>query len=307
MTTNVATVVADNEAAAKTAMVNPGQLVVIDREMQGAGAASWWTLHGDIDLARLTTAWADAGLPMDWLPVAPSADTALRRALDWLTSQGGSDKDVVYVKSTRELAVVVNFEDNGFPQQKTGGKWILNKVQRPQMSFAANDKWSSMHDAVVRQFDVESSRISNGDASVWLRRIADRVHATSLRPTGGFYFVPPQHLPTWERVNTALRAATGHVIYRIPAMRGEAAVEAVLAAITAEAEKAIEDLTACTTDPKMRARTLGDRATEAETMTERLATYEAALGVKLTALTDRLTGLKVALFDAKAAAESRAA
>ncbi|MCE5271948.1 hypothetical protein LLH00_11790, partial [bacterium] len=49
---------------------------------QAAGALVWWELSGEVDRARLTEAWALAGLDPDQVSDPVSSREALKRAMD---------------------------------------------------------------------------------------------------------------------------------------------------------------------------------------------------------------------------------
>jgi uncharacterized protein DUF6744 len=281
-----------------------GEFIVLKDETKGAGAATFWTLSGDLDLPALTEKWEATGLPKEWLPDTRGPEVAFGRALATL-EQG--DLFVERVRSTKERALVFKSEIEGTLSYETLAKWKLGDSGVEQ-TFALDAASRSLHEIVQEAFERELNRVNANDVSGWLTRLAcGRLDAVALRDTGGFYYVPPAHVETWSKIKQLLREISGHVVYVLPMMKSEATVEAVLAACLNEAGAEIARLEAvlqanAAGGGELGERALASKATKAEALRDQMARYEKLLEVKMPDITQKLETLRANLFAASAQA-----
>lgn len=273
-----------------------------------AGAITYWRV-GDLSLDALTAAWGVEGLDPKLLPPEPEPEVALRRAV---TAQAEKRRLVRPLARRGAWAVVdetvvgdsTHYEQIATVHFQVGAVPPIRVDRGPTVSWAAVDV---VETAIRESYEVNRSRLDHSDVSVWLVRLATRVQAVSLRDSGGVYFVPRDGTDFWTKVARAVDAAAGHKVFRIPALKASEAVEAILDAITHEAESeasAIEADLAKEGDEQIGVRALKSRGDTCEAVLAKVASYERLLGVKLDTVRERIDRLSADVATARLLAES---
>ncbi len=98
-----------------------------------------------------------------------------------------------------------------------------------------------------------------------------------------------------NHVVEAIRNIGGHSIYRIPAMRGDDAVEAILDAIQSEAAEEAHAMEIALEKAQFGERGWEHRISKTDTIEGKVARYEALLGARLDGIRERLTALRANL------------
>ena len=146
--------------------------------------------------------------------------------------------------------------------------------------------------------------MSANDVSTWMCELLKVVNGVSLRDTGGIYFIPRSSLATWRAMMGAVRACSAHAVFEVPALRSDEAVEAILDAITREAETAAADMEEEIIMTDLGARALRTRANRCEAIQRKLEDYEQLLGRGMDTLKERLGGLQAQMAAAALAASA---
>jgi hypothetical protein len=258
------------------------------------GAIFWWHLEGEINAEAFKAAWEAAGFDEAMLPTSTSPAQALqctakefceKRRLarplaghaGWaLVSEDATGNDLDYGLTCR-----MSLDLNDQVEVKPASHPLAEKIE-------ANFKHLQkvyMHWAV----------------SIWLTKTAERCLAVRLRETGGIFFVPKTMVEQFKKYVEVLQEVSACQVYEVPAMRSDEAVEAVLAAVTREAEAEVEKMDAALAGD-MGARALDNRATRCQEMLTYVESYEQLLGQGLDELKKRIEGLKANLVAAALAA-----
>jgi len=254
------------------------------------GVVTYWQLAGRTERARLEAAWAQAGLPADALPAKTTPRVALQRALAEF-----ADKDTLVRPSDDPMTFAVlkrEKDSRGKPVFVTEWEARLATPDTDDPICArpdGNDVSEDISETVVLAFRRELRTIHHHDISAWLVEWARKCHAVSLRDSGGFYYIPEAHAPTWRAVGDALASASRSKVYEIAAMSGDKAAEAVVDALTREVRTVVETIDEGIGKQGLRA--LKGRERELSTYEAKIASFESALGVKLDALRGQLTEL----------------
>jgi hypothetical protein len=285
-------------------------VINIEGGLSTAGASTWWRLSGYVDVATLHNTWLHAGLNPDWLPNAPSAATALRRSMrshearrllarpldggeGWLLVRErlAVDSDTAY-EATPLLRVSVNAAEDGADVSLL----VEHTEELEQVALA-----------IRNEFGTHLDRLAPEDVSVWLSRMMVKLDAVALRDTGGIYFVPNGRVELLRAIAMVLRAVTAHVVYEMPAIKSEGAVEAILAAVESEAVQAAKKMEGALSDGALGARGLANREEQCREVERKVAGYESLLGRSLDGLRERLEKLRaniaVAIMAARADAD----
>ena len=235
------------------------------------GRIVWWALSGETAVDALSAALADHKATVA-PPAAPSPMVALHRAADDAAKSNSAE--------CRKLA---------------RGSWAIAGKAEEQLDDAGADVlvsairsrvWLSDDETVqVRGLFEEEIRtgydrarryLSQAAISQWLCKTIDGLGAVPLRESGGVYFLPRDVVSDWEPLVSAISAVK---LFSVPALRSADALDAILAAVTKDTEKACAELSADLGSAGKRA--LETRENDLQALVERTGRYEAILGKKL--------------------------
>ena len=265
-------------------MTNADSIIATDGDVSTAGAISYWRLSGDVDLGVLTAAWRVAGLDAELLPEPPSGRVAVSRALKDIQANVDDTTRRQALKAQGGwwgvLDVISDAEGNISTNQVARVRYN-SKEQRVEIKDAA----FLLEQQIRKAAQTHRERLATSDISSWLIKLADQHSALGLRDSGGIYFVPRAHIAFWRTVADVLESVGGDSkIFRIPALKTDEAVDAIIDAVTQEANKAAEVLTASLMaegDKAPGARALGTMAKDCSAKLDKIRHYEKLVGKTL--------------------------
>ncbi len=273
-------------------MVNPETDIVVTPEtLTTAGAVSYWRAGGTISIAELGKAWKDAGLDEKLLRNAPEPETALRRAVLDLASR-------VRINDTTEVRTLVR------PCQEPHAWAIVEEtaVEKNQPIYrtlvivrfvegsidmedvaATEEQSESIGNRVLAGFHAQSGLFDPSDVTGWLvKRAYKTCKAVTLRDSGGVYFIPRTAMEFWNKAADVIEKVSNkaHKVFRIPAMKNAEAVEAIIDAVTAEAEQVAQQIND-EVNEGLGARALETRKSTVNELLAKIAGYEELVGQQL--------------------------
>jgi len=275
-------------------------IVAVTDNVKTAGLIVYWHMSGAAKHEDLREAWLSEGLSEDLLPTLPTPRCALGRA-------------VAEVKERRQLvrplaagwAFVCEHEEvSGELSYTQIGSVKLDMIGRLDFS---PDTPSEICSSVALDYSRILFEHAHPDVSSWLKDQAIRLQGISLRDTGGVWFVPRQSADEWRRIANAIRLASAHVVYEIPALKSSEAVEAILDALSREAGEAAAKLEEALAAGDLSERALRSRLSEAIAMEVKLVSYEEQLGKALPDVAGRLEAVRANLAVAVLAKEAEEA
>lgn len=275
-------------------------LLCVPGSTEGAGALVWWRLQGARAYAAISDAWVAAGLPADDCPPPTSPSLALRlaviavakkrirRPLDggWII---GEDEE------EEKEAEPTEAEPTKSPQKE----WHGNELCRvwldalPAPGTTPECRWTG-DDAIgmrVRaQYEAALVDCVTAVVSVWLPAyLRSRCGAIPVRDKGGVYYVPPTGLELLRNMRTVLGSVAK--LDLVGVVRAEEAIEAILGALAADTDAAI-DAALASADTKRKAER---RVAIVQAMRDRLEQYETLLGARHADLGERIDKAERAL------------
>jgi hypothetical protein len=264
-------------------MSTKSSIVVTPELSNEAGAIVFWDLAGVTDMEALAQSFTRHKIPEDRLPMMPSPETALRRAVE--EACGGT----TFKRKARSLGVWVivaqreNEKNVDFDVEIDVGIDALGRLKMEPPTGAKQD--------VIRaEYDRQISGIPAEALSSHLCHTVAKLDGVALRLAGGFYFIPKKHVPAWNALRDALREANAACALRsIPAMHAADVIDAVTAAIVRESEAVAAELSG-TAIKSERGRAAQIDACNATI--EKVARYEGLLGTKLETLREKLENLR---------------
>lgn len=273
-----------------------------------AGRVVYWRLEGSVEHGVLVDAWRAAGLDEKLLPLPPTPERALKRAL-----RGFSSKRLLVrpLKVPGYSLVSETAEDRHLEHGQTLTVVLVYGDDAGRPALEIEPAGHELAVDVRKRFLAELEELDTTDISNWLGRLTTAVHAVSLRDKGGVVFVPRDDLPTWDRFVGVLEDVSESKVFQIPAMPTSSAVEAILDAIVSEATDVAVEIENDLADPavELGPRALATRSGRCESTIAKVGRYEALLGARLDSIRKRIDDLKanIAAASLLAGAEKEAA
>lgn len=141
---------------------------------------------------------------------------------------------------------------------------------------------------LAAEVDSQRNLMPAGKVGTWLADCCRRMTGTTLRPTGGIYWLPPESLADWSALAAAIEeAAPGAYVFMLRTAWDERSIRAIREAIIHEAASETAALTAelaDDTDCKLRESTLNRRLASCEALRSKLTRYESLIGETLDAV-----------------------
>lgn len=279
------------------------EVVVTPEAMGAAGAVSYWRLGGPLNIAALAAAWTKAGLDPKLLRGAPEPETALRRAV---MMQQDRHRLVRALSKKAEWAIVDEHIAEGQPPTFNTLVIVRAGATNPEVERVASElsdvEVGTFLHVLTAAFVAQQGTLQPDDVGTWLVKLAYKFGALALRDSGGVYFIPRPAMDMWNKAADVIETVSGktHKIFRIPAMKNAEAVEAIIDAVTAEAEqvaKAIEDEVAA----GLGDRALSTRGGVVQALLAKVGSYEELVGQQIK-VRDRVEALAAAVAEARLSA-----
>lgn len=284
----------------KTGLIDVKGVVAVDQHVPTAGAIVWWRLRGSVDYEALSLAWDSIGETRSLLPAPCTETTSLRRAVGEIRAKRtlvrplgkGNGFAIVREKVTKNEAEL---------EHEVLAKVTLDGIGRLDFTRVCGHVPGSSVELDRMESDIRSSfkrhlsALESEDISSWLVWLMPRVDAVSLRQSGGVYFIPAQQTDRFAKIVSAIRSVSDHVVNRVPAMRSDDAVAAILDALEQEATAEAASMEAEVEAMKLGERGFSNRIDHCDAVETKVTRYEELLGKKLDSLRIRLQSLRASL------------
>jgi hypothetical protein len=289
-----------------------GDVVAIsddDMNAHSLGRIVFWSLSGDVKRDDLIAALENVGSNQP-APCEVSDKAALSRAVESVARELGAEPhlrkrgDWAIVHRPKERSDVNGATEIAYPVLATVtiDKGALSVQEDPRLDPNVQADIRARLDAAFKH---AKGILATSDIGHWLCDRLRAKHAVALRDSGGFYFIPKEHVPAWEQIRAAVSACSSHKIFAIPSMRSRDAIEAILSAITsetmAECNAAAEELG----KGELGKRALATRELGMTHMLDKLGRYESLLGRRLEDLRAAIDETQIAIVSARMALEEQ--
>jgi hypothetical protein len=257
-----------------------------DIDKQAVGRIVFWALNGSVSLERLTQSLLNVGSSAH-PPDAPTATVALHRAVEAIADRfrldvHGKDKGVWTIVNSKKIE-----ESQGASKKVTYDVALQASLELGSLrvecfaGFPETPDGTDITAELHAEFNKAKGELSSTDVSVWLTSKVKGLAGLALRESGGFYFIPKGKTRNWSAMAYALKQCSKHHLHEIPALRSKDAVDAIMAAITAETKAACDKIEAEIADAEIGPRALKTRQEEVSALLEKVSGYEELLGEKL--------------------------
>lgn len=152
--------------------------------------------------------------------------------------------------------------------------------------------------ATVRdRFWQELDKVPSHKVARALVNIIDRISGTSLRETGGIYWIPEKTLPIWEKVVSAVESASpknSNAIYALNTAKDDDCLRAVVAGLTHSVSSEMDTIRGKIQSGKLGKKALDTQNSRAADLRLKIELYEKLFGKTLTELKDSTEDLEAA-------------
>ncbi len=145
--------------------------------------------------------------------------------------------------------------------------------------------------AILHRYQIEQDRCSSHKLGIAMVKLVDRLHGVSLRPTGGFYWLPEPALPRQNAIAAAIQSSSpdgSNIIYSLKTAMDDDLRNAVIGGLTHTLETELN-----TVEEEVMSGDLGKRALKTKKercarLRQRVVGYQKMFSVALTELEDKL-------------------
>lgn len=265
--------------------------IITVTDVKDAGATCWWRLAGEVTRTALAEVWEDAGLPAKLLPAGCTPGAALRRALQ------GFHKGRQLVRPLDEDLSFAIVREDIVDKRPTNTVLLAVEMGEDDELVITNPERYVGHDALALNlrsaYAHALTTYDTNDVSSWMAmQLLPTVQAIPLRDRGGFYFVPATTVDQWRVMVRAIRSVSAHKVYELPAMKCDQAVDAILDAVTLEAEAIAAKAEDRLINEDLSPRALRGQVRLLDKASTKLAAYDAVLGTHLDKLRARFEQLQ---------------
>jgi hypothetical protein len=279
--------------------INSNTVLAISERMAGdnegaVGAIVYWGGLAPTPLSRLAEAWQAQGLDPDLLPKRTTPAKALGVAMKELATKR------LLVRPLDQRGAFALVEEHVYETLDPTYTTLLKATASNSLGVTCRTGYEALGERLAHEYEIALDLVPVTDMGGFVTDSVKMLHATALRPSGGIYFVPRQYTELLGKIALAISTACPNMmVHRIPAMHAKDAIDAISAAIRAEADT---ELSAMETEIRefydSQQTTIGKRALRGrlgmlESLSGKLSTYESLLSTRLDELRDRMSALGV--------------
>jgi hypothetical protein len=239
-----------------------------------AGAAVYWTLSEATDFETLRDGLSAAGFGK-FAPEPRTEQATLKEALENLYP--GHDIKALADRKCFEVTKCHAGTDRNEHRHVITARMICGRVETDSEAILDNDK-------IGAEYRRLKDRIPYHTVTRILTDIVSDLNGTTLRPTGGIYWLPADRLERWEMAADLIERASldrKSRVYTLRTICDESAVLAVRAALTAEIEREAADIEKRLHEPTAGYEAKRTQRKRAEALRQKLTRYESDLGLTL--------------------------
>ena len=151
---------------------------------------------------------------------------------------------------------------------------------------------------ILHRYNLERDRCSSHKLGIALARIVDGLHGVSLRPTGGFYWIPEGALEKWNAVGAAIERCSSdrsNIVYSLKTAMDESMKRAVIDGLSRELSGEIATMEESVLTDDLGKRALKTKQERCERLRSRVIGYKKMFQVSLSSLEDSLERVESAV------------
>ena len=151
--------------------------------------------------------------------------------------------------------------------------------------------------AILHRYQIEQQRCSSHKLGIAMVKMVDRLHGVSLRPTGGFYWIPEPAIPRWNLLAQSIQDSSpdkSNVVYSVRTAMDDQLRSAVISGLTHSIETEIKAMQESLETDDLGKRALKTKSSRCGRLRQRVVGYQKMFSVALTQLEDQLDEVETA-------------
>ena len=152
--------------------------------------------------------------------------------------------------------------------------------------------------SILHRYQIEQDRCASHKLGISITRVIDQLHGTSLRPTGGFYWIPQGALSRWNLAAKAIQESASdgsNIIYSLKTAMDDDMKRAVIDGLSRELSTEIETMETDVMSGDLGKRALKTKQERCERLRSRVKGYKGMFSVALVDLEQSLERVESAV------------
>lgn len=250
-----------------------------------AGSAVFWTLGEETDFNTLCNALARAGFGK-FTPERMTEYAALKQTLE----TEFPSHEVFPVKGIGITFEVVKVERDQF-DKRNEYRHILTATATRWQTVETDTNDGAMDSRLTDHYRQNRDTVPYHNVSRCLVDIVYSLQGTTLRPSGGIYWIPNLNWERWEMIGQAIESAgPKNKVFALRTFLDEHSAAVLRSALADEITREAKQIDSTLTDPETGLKAAGTAKRKANDLRRKIAAYEEAFSMALPELKRALDG-----------------
>tara|TARA_R100001129_G_scaffold56172_2_gene38664 strand:+ start:605 stop:1459 length:855 start_codon:yes stop_codon:yes gene_type:complete len=152
--------------------------------------------------------------------------------------------------------------------------------------------------AILHRYQIEQQRCSSHKLGIAMVKMVDRLHGVSLRPTGGFYWIPEPAVPRWNALAKAIQDSSpdgSNVVYALKTAMDDELRRTVIDGLTHSLESEVGTMEEDVMSMELGKRALKTKKERCARLRQRVEGYRKMFSVALSDLDHHLDRVESAV------------
>jgi hypothetical protein len=280
-----------------------GESIMLDIRNDLAGSAVFWTISGESDYQALAGAMSLQGFSK-FTPDVATEYSALRAALE----EAYPGHKFFPVKDHPARFEVIKVSPNPYDAKRNQFEHVTTASASKDWQEVTDD--NGLNTDLTERFRKHRQSVTHGCLTEALIKIVFELGGTTLRPSGGVYWIPNHNWERWEALAQAIElAGAKNKLFALRTIFDENSACAIREALATEIAREAKTINDTLTDPESGKRAAANARKNASNLRDKIIAYEGAFTMSLEDLKTQLTQAtcieaKAALLDAAASGGS---
>lgn len=248
-----------------------------------AGSAVFWTLGESTDYKQLSNALSACGFNK-FIPERMTDYAALKAALEHCFP----DHEVFPVKGAGTTFELVSVRRDQF-DKRNNFQHVLTASVTASLTIETDSSDDAVTARITEQFQLNRNTVPYHNVSRCLVDIVFDLQGTTLRPSGGIYWIPNNNFDRWERVAAAVESAGAkNQAFALRTFLDEHSAAVLRAALSAEIAREARSIDETMHDPDTGLKAAATAKKKARNLRSKIEAYESAFSMALPELKQAL-------------------
>jgi len=241
-----------------------------------AGSAVFWTLGESTDYNALSNALSACGF-RKFIPERMTDYAALKAALEHCFP----DHEIFPVKGAGTTFEVVSVRRDQF-DKRNNFSHVLTASVTASLTIDTDQFDTAIDARITEQFQINRNTVPYHNVSRCLVDIVFDLQGTTLRPSGGIYWIPNNNFERWETVAAAVESAgSKNQAFALRTFLDEHSATVLRAALSAEIAREARSIDETLHDPVTGLKAAATAKKKARSLRAKIEAYESAFSMAL--------------------------